>query len=29
MGDNISNEASEDDEISNADDMDPDMDYDM
>ncbi|GFZ06764.1 DEAD-box protein abstrakt [Actinidia rufa] len=29
MGDNINNEAGEDDEIPDADDMDPDMDYDM
>ncbi|XP_057481667.1 uncharacterized protein LOC130768608 [Actinidia eriantha] len=29
MGDNINNEACEDDEIPDADDMDPDMDYDI
>ncbi|GFS33434.1 DEAD-box protein abstrakt [Actinidia rufa] len=29
MGDNINNEAGEDDEMPDADDMDPDMDYDM
>ena len=29
MGDNINNEVGDDDEIPDADDMDPDMDYDV
>ena len=29
MGDNINNEVGQDDEIPDADDMDPDMDYNM